>query len=177
MSPVRIAVLPDSALTAVPLGHMRAVIVASPAYLEHHGTPHTPADLREHRAIGLTIEGQQRLGWRLPSGRAGVEPRERLVVNSNDVKVAAAVAGQGLARALAYQVTDEVRDGRLRVVLADHEPAPQPVHLVYPAGRGATAKVREFVRFAAPRLRALPVLQGLGLEGPPSPRARARRRA
>ena len=46
------------------------------------------------------------------------------------------------------------------------------MHLVYPAGRGAAAKVREFVQFAAPRLRALPVLQGLGLEAP----ARAPRR-
>ena len=173
---VRIAVLPDSGLTAVPLGHMRAVIVASPAYLERHGTPRTASDLREHRAIGLTIEGQQRLGWRLPNGKAGAEPRERLIVNGNDVKVAAAVAGHGLARALAYQVTDEVRDGRLRVVLADQEPATVPVHLVYPAGRGAAAKVREFIRFAVPRLRALPVLQGLGLEGPPSRGSPSRRR-
>ena len=173
---VRIAVLPDSGLTAVPLGHMRAVIVASPAYLERHGTPRMPADLRGHRAVGLTIEGQQRLGWRLPNGKAGAEPRERLIVNGNDVKVAAAVAGHGLARALAYQVTDEVRDGRLRVVLADQEPAPLPVHLVYPAGRGAAAKVREFIRFAVPRLRALPVLQGLGLEGPPSRGSPSRRR-
>jgi DNA-binding transcriptional LysR family regulator len=76
------------------------------------------------------------------------------------------VAGQGLARALAYQVTDEVRDGRLRVVLQAHEPPPVPVHLVYPAGRVAAAKVREFVHFAAERLRALPVLQGKGLEPP-----------
>jgi DNA-binding transcriptional LysR family regulator len=171
---LRIAVLPDSGLTAVPVGQMRAVIVASPEYLAANGTPRTAADLRGHRAIGLTIEGQQRLGWRLPGGKTGPEPRERLVVNGNDVKVAAAVAGQGLARALAYQVTDEVRDGRLRVVLADQEPAPVPVHLVYPAGRGAAAKVREFIRFAAPRLRALPVLQGLGLERPASGKARTR---
>jgi DNA-binding transcriptional LysR family regulator len=76
------------------------------------------------------------------------------------------VAGQGLTRALAYQVTDEVRDGRLRVVLKKYEPPPVPVHLVYPAGRVAMAKVREFVRFAAERLSALPVLQGRGLEAP-----------
>jgi DNA-binding transcriptional LysR family regulator len=66
---LRIAVLPDSGLTAVPVGQMRAVIVASPAYLAANGTPRTAADLRGHRAIGLTIEGQQRLGWRLPGGK------------------------------------------------------------------------------------------------------------
>jgi len=164
---VRIAELPDSGLTAVPVGRMRAVVVASPGYLDRHGVPREPADLAGHRAIGFTIAGQDRAGWHFGRGRLAAAPQERLVVNANEVKVAAAVAGQGLARALAYQVTDEVRDGRLRVVLAAHEPPPVPVHLVYPAGRGAAAKVREFVQFAAQRLRALPVLQGLGLDAPP----------
>ena len=163
---LRIAVLPDSGLTAVPVGRMRSVVVASPAYLRRHGVPLEPAHLKQHRAIGFTIEDQDRTGWHFGRSPSSVAPQERLVVNANDVKVAAAVAGQGLARALAYQVSDEVRDGRLRVVLAEHEPPPVPVHLVYPAGRGAAAKVREFVAFAAPRLRALPVLQGLGLEAP-----------
>ena len=113
----------------------------------------------------LFVSNRQRVSERLL-------PQSVAVVNANDVKVAAAVAGQGLARALAYQVSEEVRDGRLRVVLAEHEPAPVPVHLVYPAGRGAAAKVREFVHFAAERLRALPVLQGQGLEAPPARKRR-----
>ena len=171
---VRIPVLPeDSGMTAVPVGRMRSVVVASPEYLKRHGMPREPADLKQHLAIGFTIEDQDRAGWTLGRSRATVAPQERLVVNANDVKVAAAVAGQGLARALAYQVTDEVRDGRLCVVLEEHEPPAVPVHLVYPAGRGAAAKVREFVSFAAERLQALPVLQGLGLE---APRRRRRRR-
>jgi DNA-binding transcriptional LysR family regulator len=170
---LRIAVLPDSSLTAVPLGHMRVAIVAAPDYLRRHGVPRTPAELKQHRGIGFSIDGQIRVGWpeagrraSLVGGRGGAAPQERLVVNANEVQVAAAVAGQGLARALAYQVSDEVRDGRLRVLLQAYEPPPVPVHLVYPAGRVAAAKVREFVSFAAERLRALPVLQGGGLDAP-----------
>ncbi|MBI5719952.1 MAG: LysR family transcriptional regulator [Burkholderiales bacterium] len=163
---LRISHLPDSGLTALPLGAMRAVVVASPAYLKRHGVPRTPADLARHQGIGFTIEDQGRSSWRLGRARTATAPQERLVVNANDVKVAAAVAGEGLARALAYQVTDEVQDGRLRVVLQEHEGPPVPVHLVYPAGRAAAAKVRAFVQFAAERLQALPVLQGGGLEGP-----------
>jgi len=161
---VRIAALPDSGMTAVPIGTMRSVIVASPAYLKQFGTPHTASDLKHHRAIGLMIEGQDRSPWSLGTSRSTAAPQERLVVNANDVKVAAAVAGQGLISALAYQVIDEVRDGRLQLVLEDLEPPAVPMHLVYPAGRSAAAKVREFVRFAAERLSALPVLQGQGLE-------------
>ena len=161
---LRIGPLPDSGLTAVPVGAMRMVIVASPDYLKKHGTPRTPADLGRHRSIGFMVEGQARMAWFPGDRKAAAEPVERLLVNTNTVRVAAAVAGQGITRALAYQVADEVQDGRLRLLLGRHEPPPLPVHLVYPAGRAATAKVRAFVQFAAPRLQALPVMQGRGLE-------------
>lgn len=160
---LRIGALPDSGLTAVPLGAMRALWVAAPSYLSKHGVPRSLDDLSRHRVVALSIEGQQVVGWdRKP--RPKTAPLERLVVNQNPVKVAAAVAGLGIARALAYQVADELKDGRLRVLMADHEPPPIPVNLVYPEGRAASAKVREFVRFAAPILRAMPLLQGKGVK-------------
>lgn len=163
---LRIAQLPDSGLTAVPVGHLRRVVVASPAYLERHGEPHRPEDLSRHQAIGFSRDGQGQLPWQFGDRREAVVPQQRLVVNNVDAKIAAACAGFGLAQALAYQVTDEVCDGRLRVLLARHERPPVPVHLVYPAGRMAAAKVRAFVGFAAQRLRQVPVLQGRGLEAP-----------
>ncbi|HEY4082703.1 MAG TPA: LysR family transcriptional regulator [Burkholderiaceae bacterium] len=160
---LRIGPLPDSGLTAVPVGTMRLVLVASPGYLKRQGTPRSPADLAQHKSIGFMIEGQGRTSWFQGNRKLVAEPTERLSVNTNAVKVAAAVAGQGITRALAYQVSDEVRDGRLRILLSPHEPPPLPVHLVYPAGRAAAGKVRAFVQFAAERLRAVPVLQGQGL--------------
>lgn len=173
---LRIGPLPDSALTAVPLGAMRLVWVAAPAYLARAGTPRVPDDLAGHARIGLTIEGQEPVAWDRRGRRRARDRRplpERLVVNKNSVKVAAAVAGQGIARALAYQVESEVRDGRLRVVLARHEPPPVPVHLVHPEGRAASAQVRGFLAFCAPRLRALALLHGKGLERRGGSRARA----
>lgn len=163
---LRIAHLPDSGLTAVPVGELRRVVVASPDYLARHGEPRRPADLARHQAIGFSFDGQGSVPWTFADPREPGAPRQRLVVNAVEAKVAAACAGFGLARALAYQVTDEVRDGRLRVLMQAHEPPPVPVHLVYPAGRMAAAKVRSFVSFAAERLRQVPVLQGRGLEPP-----------
>ena len=162
---LRISSLPDSRLTAVQVGHMRLVVVASPQYLKRHGVPRKPADIARHHAVGFHTEGHDRNSWVFETRSRGV-PQERLVVNANEVAVAAAVAGHGLVRAMAYQVCDEIRDGRLRVVMQEHEPPAVPVHLVYPAGRAATAKVRGFVNFAAERLRQLPVLQGRGLDAP-----------
>lgn len=163
---LRIAPLPDSSLTAVPVGSLRRVVVASPSYLARAGEPKVPADLARHQAIGFNLDGPAAAPWIFANPREPGMPQQRLVVNAIDVKIAAACAGHGLARALAYQVTDEVQDGRLRLLMVAHEPPPVPVHLVYPAGRMAAAKVRSFVGFAAERLRQVPVLQGRGLEAP-----------
>lgn len=173
---VRIAHLPDSGLTALPVGAMRRVIVASPDYLARHGEPRHPADLARHQAVGISFDGQAATPWQFDGRALARPPRERFVTNATDVRVAAVCAGHGLGRALAYQVSDDVRAGRLRVVMAEHEPAPVPVHLVYPAGRTATAKLRAFIDFAAERLRALPVLQGGGLESPAPSRTKSIRR-
>ena len=152
---LRIDTLADSSLTAIKVGMVRRVVVASPAYLAAHGAPRTPADVENHRAIG-----SGRAPWRFRGATAATpQPRMQLTINGGDVAIACALAGQGLARPLSYQVDEELRDGRLQVVLADYEPPPMPVQLVYPEGRQAAAKVRAFVDFAAARLRAHPALR------------------
>jgi DNA-binding transcriptional LysR family regulator len=163
---VRIAHLPDSGLTALQVGTMRRVVVASPGYLAAHGTPLQPADLEKHDAIGFSSSGGPSDAWSFyPPGRKQrgdrvlVTPRMPLSCNAGEVAIAAAVRGRGLTRALSYQVAADIAAGRLQVVLAEHEPAPIPVHLVHAAGRKAPAKVRAFVEFAAQRLRQEPVLR------------------
>lgn len=62
-----------------------------------------------------------------------------------------ALAGTGLVMVLAYQVRAAVRAGDLRVVLADVEPPPLPISVVYPTSRLLSAKVRAFVELARGR--------------------------
>lgn len=180
---VRIAHLPDSSLTAVRVGWVRRVVVAAPAYLAAHGEPQTPHELAAHRAIGFVPGASMGAGlagaaggaagpasvasWRfvLRPGAAPQEvapPHTPLTVNGGEVAIEAACAGHGLTRALSYQVAGDVAAGRLRVLLAGYEPPPIPIHLVYPEGRRATAKVRAFVDFAAEALRGHPALQQPG---------------
>ena len=163
---VRIAHLPDSGLTAVRAGHVRRMVVASPAYLAEHGVPRTPADLAQHRGMGFSQHGSVSAPWVFypPGGkeRTGetAHPQMQMVTNAGEMSIAAALAGHGLARALSYQVAADVLAGRLQVVMADHEPSPIPVQLVHVEGRKAAAKVRAFVDFALERLRAESVLNG-----------------
>ncbi len=149
---VRIAHLPDSSLRAMRVGSVRRVVCASPAYLAAHGTPQTPAELSKLDGINFSLSaapGQ----WAFVSGETD-NPPARLVVNSNDTAIAAAVAGHGIARVLSYQISAELRAGKLEIVLADFEPPPVPISVVYAEGRRAAAKVRAFVDFAAARLRS-----------------------
>jgi DNA-binding transcriptional LysR family regulator len=164
---VRIAHLPDSGLTAVRVGHVRRVIVASPDYLAARGVPRSAADLAQHDAIGFAVNGGVTAPWALyPPGRKDRAhreigtPRMRLAANTSSMSIAAALAGHGLARALSYQVAADVKADRLRIVLADHEPAPIPVQVISADGRKAAAKVRAFVDFAVERLRREPVING-----------------
>ncbi len=60
----------------------------------------------------------------------------------------------GITRLLSYQVADAVRDGRLRVILEAFEPAPLPVSFVHLGGRLLPQKLRAFLDFASPRLKA-----------------------
>ncbi len=163
---VRIAHLPDSGLTAVRVGSMRRVVVASPAYLAARGVPQSPADLVHHDAIGFSQASDTAAPWSFKDARDATRPRIRLTTNAGEVAIDAAVRGHGLASALRYQTDAEVRTGRLVIVLTEFEPEPLPVHLVHVAGRMAPAKLRAFIDFAAERLRAEPVLSLRPRPGP-----------
>jgi DNA-binding transcriptional LysR family regulator len=155
---VRIAELPDSSARAIRVGSLRRVICASPAYLEARGAPQKPADLAGHDAVGF-FGSSVTQGWSLRGKRRTASPNFRLVVNSSEVAVQAALSGRGLVRALSYQVDRELRAGRLKSVLVAHESRPLPVHVVFPEGRRASARVRALVDFMVDRLR--PALRDL----------------
>jgi DNA-binding transcriptional LysR family regulator len=150
---VRIGALPDSRLNAIGLGSLHAVVCASPAYLKAHGIPRTPADLATHRCI--TFDSPFPSPWRFAGADAPVftPVRPRLVVNTAESAVDAAVGGLGVTRVLSYQVDAALRAKQLRRLLARFEPAPIPVHLVFDGRQRVTSKLRAFLDFAAPRLR------------------------
>lgn len=149
---VRIGTLPDSRLVASKVGQIRRVVCASPAYLQERGTPRVPQDLLQHDCVtfaGLTDAGSW--GFR---DRETVRVRSRLATSTAEAAIDATVAGIGLTCTLSYQIADAVQAGRLAIVLKRFEPPPLPVSLIYVRESRITAKLRAFIDFAAPRLRA-----------------------
>ena len=78
----------------------------------------------------------------------------RLIVNTAEAAIDAAMSGPGLTRVLSYQIATAERAGVLTIALPGFEPPPWPISLVYPGGRLLPIKLRAFLDFAAPRLRA-----------------------
>ena len=157
---VRIGDLPDSTLRAAPVGQVRRLLVASPAYLEKHGAPRTPQELAEHTIIGSNGSS---VGpdWRFLHDGAvrTMRMQPRLQVNSNDAVIDAVKMGLGIARVLSYQAAAALAAGHLRLVLEDYATAPVPIHIVHRDSRQGSARIRSFVDLMVERLRADAFLQ------------------
>lgn len=152
---IRIGDLPDSSLIASRVGSIRRVVCGSPDYFSARGTPQRIDDLSAHDCI--TFEGfSSPDAWVFTTGKSttSVAVRSRLVVNTAEAAIDAAIAGLGITRVLSYQAAASVKSGLLTLVLEQLEPATAPVSLVYAGQRLLPLKLRAFLDFAAPRLKA-----------------------
>ena len=152
---VRVGELPDSSLKALKVASIRHVVCASPAYLDRRGTPSKPSDLGSHHCVTFTgLEGAKE--WTFRAGRKveRLAVRSRLAVNTAEAAADAACTGAGVTRLLCYQVSEAVLDGRLKLLLRKFEPTPLPVSLVSPDARLMPQKLKAFMDFVGPRLKA-----------------------
>jgi DNA-binding transcriptional LysR family regulator len=142
---IRISALEDSSLVAQQLGSIRRVVVASPDFLRRHGTPAHPRDLQSANCVRIhpTTVGP----WTFrENGRAlSITTRGNLEFNHIAPAVEACAAGMGFGNFLSYQVLPMVQQGRLQIVLADFEPPPRPVSVIYPHARLLPARTRAFI--------------------------------
>jgi DNA-binding transcriptional LysR family regulator len=152
---VRIGPLPDSSMIATRVGSVRRVLCGSPAYFAARGLPTRPEDLKTHDCITSDIVGSPD-AWRFGTGtsEATVSIHSRLFVSTAEAAVDAAIAGIGIARLLSYQVARAVDEKNLTLILKEFEPSPQPINLLHIGGKLVPLKLRAFLDFAAPRLKA-----------------------
>lgn len=148
---VRIGSLPDSSLVATQVGTVRRVVCGSPDYFAAHGVPQKPRDISKLAVIGFDAFGPATT-WNFAN--ASIPVRTRLSVNTAEAALDAAIAGVGVTQVLSYQAAPAVADGTLRIVLERYEPDPVPVSVLHAQQGLLPLKVRSFIDFAAPRLRA-----------------------
>ncbi|MFA9215771.1 MAG: LysR family transcriptional regulator [Sphingomonadaceae bacterium] len=152
---LRIGSLPDSGMTAAPVGTIARIVCASPVYLAEHGRPLSPYDLSGHGCVSFDVLGVADR-WRFSMGGAevAIPIQPRLATNTAEAAIDAAIAGLGVTCVLSYQVEEALRTGQLAVLLREFEPAAIPVSLLYLGHSYLPLKLRALRDFAVPRLRA-----------------------
>ena len=145
---VRIGQLKDSALIARRIAPIRKAVVASPAYLDRRGRPHTPGDVAGHDVLLYAYEQ-----WRFRVGARWETVRVSPVMRSNngDMLLAAAAAGRGLVMLPSFIAAPAIAAGTVEVVLGDYPLEEGALHAVMPPGRATTARVRALVDFLVAR--------------------------
>jgi DNA-binding transcriptional LysR family regulator len=145
---VRIGEVEDGALIAHPLAPYRLIACASPAYLERRGTPQTPAELEQHDCLAYDYWSPSiPCRWRFTRNGKTEDVKARGRVRSNDWKALlhAAIESYGITLGPESALKAEISAGRLVRVLPDYEGPVRPMHVLYPAGRRPTVKVRSFI--------------------------------
>jgi DNA-binding transcriptional LysR family regulator len=142
--------MPDSTLMAKKLATTTTMAVASPAYLEQHGTPRIAQDLARHNCLVYTLVPKPN-EWifTAPDGSVqAVQVRGSFQANTGIALRSAALAGVGIATTASFIVHDDLRRGALLPVLPDHAMRARDLYAIYPHNRHLSPKVRAFIDFA-----------------------------
>ncbi|MEJ6020952.1 LysR family transcriptional regulator [Ramlibacter sp. PS4R-6] len=151
---IRIGHLEDSSLVATPLGRVRRVVCATPAFLRKHGVPRHPRDLLRFNCI-RTMGGPTGFGEFQEKGRAfRVDVAGNVEFNHVLPAVQACAEGLGFGMFFSYQVAPFIASKQLKVVLEAFERPPRPIQAVYPHARLLPARTRAFIDWMRGELRA-----------------------
>ena len=163
---IRIGPLNDSRLVARRIASNRRVLVASPDYLRRHGVPRDPDELAAHPGILLVgRDGRQDL-WSLTTPEGGllrVRMESRFESNFGELLRDAALAGQGVALHSLWHVAEDLRAGRLKVLLPEWSPPASQISAVTPVRSQQPPRVRAFVDHLIERLGPVPPWEQLDI--------------
>jgi DNA-binding transcriptional LysR family regulator len=136
---IRVGYLQDSSLIARRFAPIYGKLVASPDYIQTHGSPETPEELANHQAL---MQGTET--WQLLDGEKviTVRPQGRFKADNGAALIAAAIAGLGIGYLPDWLTDAHVESGALVPVMTRHPPPPAGAYVVRPPGQHPSRKVR-----------------------------------
>lgn len=150
---LRVGVPQDSDMIVRRVAMLDEVTVASPQYLERHGLPSHPDDLKKgHRMVGFhssATGGVLPLEFVTDGKRRNIALPTTVKVNAAESYLATAILGLGIIQLPLYHAKEALQSGELVEILRDHHPEPAPVSLLYPRDRQLSPRVRVFIEWAA----------------------------
>ncbi|MBE7366831.1 LysR family transcriptional regulator [Ramlibacter pallidus] len=147
---VRVGDFPDSSLVSVRLADNRRLCVATPQYLQRHGTPQHPHELVKFDCLTLSSDASQTRGWafQLDDGEiAHFKPAGPLDCSDGQVLHDWCLQGWGIAWRSTWEVEQEIGDGRLVEVLSGFAAPPNGIYAVFPQRKHLPLRVRLWIDF------------------------------
>ncbi|CAN7781189.1 LysR family transcriptional regulator [Caballeronia sp. LjRoot34] len=146
---LRMGELADSNMTARRIGEARRRVIGTPEYFERYGFPKAPADLLGHRAVIYTRDGGgEDWTFRKETAEVSVKLQGRVKISATEGVRAAVIAGMGITIASEWAFTPELKSGVVISVMDDWILPTISLSAVYPTGRLASTKARQFASFA-----------------------------
>ena len=146
----RVGTLADSSLIARPLGEVNVVLCASPSYIEQHGSPQHPNELKQHSIVSW-VQGDS---WSFDHPEAiSVDVKPRVQVNDAQSLHKMALNGLGIARLPTFICAQDIAEKKLTPLLCNWSFNAVPIHAIYPSNRHLSVKVRSFVDYVVDELR------------------------
>jgi DNA-binding transcriptional LysR family regulator len=155
---IRGGYLKDSNLMAKRVGPIHGKLVASPDYIEAHGSPEAPDQLIEHQAL---MQGTE--AWQFMDGVkiVSVQPQGRFKADSATALAAAAAAGLGIAWLPDCITYDYVASGALVPIMTRFPVPPGAAYVVRPPSQHPTRKVRVLTDMLTDYFKRNPELWGV----------------
>ncbi len=150
---VRVGDMPDSSLVSVRMADNRRLCVATPDFLQRHGTPLVPQDLTRFDCLVLSSDASQTRGWAFSvpkdEGREVMHLRPSGPMDCSDGQVLHnwCLAGYGIAWRSSWEVEEEIAEGRLVAMLEDYAAPPNGIYAVFPQRKHLPLRVRLWVDF------------------------------
>lgn len=149
---LRFGAITDSSLRVRTLSKKQRIVCASPAYLEKHGTPNKPEDLKTHNCLVMRFGENLDNSWRFReeiNGQEGAASRIVIVRGdrvTNDGELARqwCLKGFGITLKSELDVSPDIEAGRLVRVLSEYTPPPIPLQMLFPPSRAQPRRVRDF---------------------------------
>lgn len=155
---LRYGQIDDASYVALPVAPTnRRVLVASPAYLAQYGAPGSLDALADHNCLQYRLRGRTYDRWSFPTAEGArlVQVSGRLVSDDAEVVRRWALAGEGIAYKSWLDVSQDVAQGRLEVLLPELPGEPTPLHLVCPHRRQFSLAVKLLHALVEARCRPL----------------------
>jgi len=149
---IRISNLNDSNLQARRICPIGLVLCASPSYLERHGNPRKPEDLRDHQVLGYTLGSGHTIRLSNQQGDEQlVHTSARMAANNGDFLRDMALAGHGIVGLPTFIVWQSLAARELVPVLEQYTLPAINAWAVYPQTRYLSQRARQFIDFLAER--------------------------